>query len=75
MGAEKPNAPGFYGLGWSVVERILDGFDAKDPKANCVLRGGLWGDSAAFIRLAQLVENLLGAQIRCAGLPLSRARP
>jgi sulfatase modifying factor 1 len=42
VGSFKANALGFYDLGGNVAEWMLDGFDAKDPKANRVLRGGGW---------------------------------
>ena len=41
VGSFKSNALGFYDLGGNATEWMLDGFDAKDPKARRVLRGGV----------------------------------
>ncbi len=45
VGSFKPNALGFYDLGGNVAEWMLDGFDAKDPKAIRVVRGGYWANN------------------------------
>ena len=50
VGSFKANALGFYDLGGNVAEWMLDGFDAKDPKSNRVLRGGDWFLSSSGAR-------------------------
>jgi formylglycine-generating enzyme required for sulfatase activity len=52
VGSFKPNALGFYDLGGNAAEWVLDGFDAKDPKAARVLRGGNWHSFASLARSA-----------------------
>ena len=52
VGSFKLNALGFYDLGGHAIEWMVDGFDAKDPKANRVLRGGSWNGYARGARTA-----------------------
>ena len=75
VGFFKPNALGFYDLGGNAAEWMWDGFDAKDPKANRVLRGGRWNDGASYARSAH--RNGItptGANLSY-GFRLARGRP
>ncbi len=75
VGSFKPNALGFYDLGGNAEEWMWDGFDAKDPKSNRVLRGGRWNDGASYARSAH--RNGItptGANLSY-GFRLARGRP
>ena len=70
----KPNALGFYDLGGNVNEWMLDGFDAKDPKANRVLRGGSWDSIANFARSAYRYNRTPSIAFINCGFRLARGR-
>jgi formylglycine-generating enzyme required for sulfatase activity len=74
VGSFKPNALGFYDLGGNVVEWVLDGFDAKDPKANRVLRGGNWNNGAGNARSAFRNSGTPSNAFNNGGFRLARGR-
>ena len=74
VGSFKANALGFYDLGGNVAEWMLDGFDAKDPKANRVLRGGVWSNYADFARSANRYNSSPTSANNDFGFRLARGR-
>ncbi len=76
VGSFKPNALGFYDLGGNTAEWMLDGFDAKDPKAHRVLRGGRWSYGGSFFR-SDFRNNLYTPSSANSpdGFRLARGRP
>jgi len=74
VGSFKPNALGFYDLGGNVTEWMLDGFDAKDPKAIRVLRGGNWYLDANYARSARRDNSSLSFANNDCGFRLARGR-
>jgi len=75
VGSFKPNALGFYDLGGNAEEWMWDGFDAKDPKSNRVLRGGRWNDGASYARSAHRNDRTPSAANNGYGFRLARGRP
>ena len=74
VGSFKANALGFYDLGGNVAEWMLDGFDAKDPKANRVLRGGDWSRNANYARSASRSNGTPAYANNSFGFRLARGR-
>ena len=75
VGSFKPNALGFYDLGGNALEWMWDGFDAKDPKSNRVLRGGYWSNGADYARSACRFNFNPSAAYNFYGFRLARGRP
>jgi formylglycine-generating enzyme required for sulfatase activity len=75
VGSFQPNVLGFYDLGGNAAEWMWDGFDAKDPKSNRVLRGGYWYGKANFARSANRSVNTPTAASISDGFRIARGRP
>ncbi len=74
VGSFKPNGLGFYDLGGNAAEWMWDGFDAQDPKARRVLRGGDWNGNTTNARCTQRVTNIPGFAYGLFGFRLARER-
>ena len=74
VGSFKANALGFYDLGGNVAEWMLDGFNAKDPKANRVFCGGNSGGNADHARSAVRFNHSPSDERNSFGFRLARGR-
>ena len=75
VGSFKPNALGFYDLGGNAMEWMWDGFDANDPKAQRVLRGGRWSNDVKRARCAWRYYSDPSYAGNDGGFRLARGRP
>jgi hypothetical protein len=61
-------------MGENAAEWVLDGFDAKDPKANRVLRGCDWVFNGRNALSAHRFDNNPTAETNYTGFRLARGR-